>query len=194
MTGAAPAPGRSDRLRSGDAAAGEALWQLVYDELKLLASRALGREHGVNTLQTTALVHEAWLKLAGDDADWKNRAHFFGAAARAMRQILVDRARARGAEKRTASATAEPLDATLDEFESRALDLVALDHALDALGAADPRAVNVVELRFFAGLSAEEVARALGVSVPTVERDWRMARAWLRAELGGDDGNAQNRI
>lgn len=172
------------RLGAGDSSAGDALLGLVYDELHRLAQAALRAERKDHTLQATALVHEAWLRLVGTQAfDARGRAHFFGAAARSMRQILVDHARSRGAVKRGGAATRLPLDEALLLWEERALDLLGLDEALGRLAAHDERLARIVELRFFAGCEMAEVAAQLGVSVPTVERSWRLARAWLRAEL-----------
>jgi RNA polymerase sigma factor (TIGR02999 family) len=163
------------------------LFGRVYDELRRLAHQVRGGRAG-ETLNTTALVHEAWLKLANADAlHLKDRAHFFAVAARAMRQVVVDAARKQLAEKRGGDAT---MDVTLDEAmyagPLRPARLVALDDALARLGALDPRRARVVEHRIFAGLTADETSALLGVSRPTVERDWRAARAWLAAELGDD--------
>ena len=192
MTAPAPATAILQRLGAGDRAAEAELLGLVYAELRALAASALRGERAGHTLQPTALVHEAWLRLVGaGPTDWTCRAHFFGAAARAMRQVLVDHARARGAAKRgggrgrVEADEASLLDLSVAAWEERALDLLALDEALQRLAAADPRAARVVELRFFAGLEMAEVARVLSVSLPTVERDWRLARLWLRAEIEG---------
>ena len=191
---AAPAPASVilQRLGAGDRAAEAELLALVHAELHALARSALRSERAGHTLQATALVNEAWLRLVdGNSTDWAGRAHFFGAAARAMRQVLVDHARARAAAKRGGGRARQEydeaglLDASLDAYEDRALDLLALDEALARLARADPRAARVVELRFFTGLEMAEVARVLAVSVPTVERDWRLARLWLRAEIEG---------
>lgn len=183
MTGTGPATVLIQRAGAGDRAAAEELLRVVYGELRELAASALSRERAGHTLQPTALVHEAWLRLAGPDAGWNGRGHFFGAAARAMRQVLVDHARARNAAKRGGGRAAVELDEALLAWESRALDLLALDEALAELARVDERAVRIVELRFFAGLEMDEVARALELSLPTVERGWRMARLWLRARL-----------
>jgi RNA polymerase sigma-70 factor, ECF subfamily len=168
-----------------------ALLPVVYQELRRLAAGYLKGERTGHTLQPTALVHEVFVKLAGQDrAGWKSRDQFLGIAAQAMRRILCDHARIRNAQKRGGGqARSVPGDeaAALDEaselFEQRAIDLAALDEALDRLAALDERKARVVELRFFAGLSVEETARALDQPVRTIERDWTTARAWLRAQL-----------
>ena len=164
----------------GDEAAREQLLPLVYDELRRRAARYLRRERPGHTLQPTALVHEAYLRLIKQrGVSWQNRAQFFALASQMMRRILVDHARARRAAKRPARALQVTLaDAALPTAR-RSLDLVALDGALDELAAADPRPARIVELRFFGGLTREEIADGLGVSVPTVTRDWRFAKAWL---------------
>jgi RNA polymerase sigma factor (TIGR02999 family) len=181
-----------ERARSGDRAAYESFWEVVYRELRQLADRELGKEAPGHTLQTTALVHEAYLRLAGPSAmPWDDRAHFFGAAARAMRRVLVDCARARARLKRgggrmkvsTAGGDAEAADVP-------ALDVLALHEALDRLAALDPRKAQVVELRFFAGLDVREIARILDVAMGTVVGDWKIAKMWLHRELAGqDDGS-----
>lgn len=157
---------------------------LIYEELRAIAHRQLRREHREHTLQTTALVHEAYLKLAGDGNVGRGRAYFFAAAAHAMRQVLIDRARRRGARKRGAGAELVTLgehDAAVDAY---AVELLDLEEALERLGARSPRQVKVVEFRFFAGMNVQETADALGVSPRTVESDWAMARAWLLHALG----------
>jgi RNA polymerase sigma factor (TIGR02999 family) len=164
----------------GEQAALDELVPLVYEELRRIARRyRLGNQ----TLQTTALVHEAFLRLVGKEGkEWQNRAHFFGVAARAMRHILVDHARARCAGKRGGYARSVSLDPDLVSQE-RAADLVALDDALSALAVVAPRQSRVVELRYFGGLSVDESARVLEVSPETITRDWRMAKSWLLREL-----------
>jgi RNA polymerase sigma factor (TIGR02999 family) len=165
----------------GEQAALDELVPLVYEELRRIARRY--RRDGNNTLQTTALVHEAFLRLAGTEGtQWQNRAHFFGVAARAMRHILVDHARARCAFKRGGAVRSVSLDPDLLSQE-RAASLVALDEALSALAALAPRQSRVVELRYFGGLSVNETAGVLGVSPETVTRDWRVAKSWLLREL-----------
>ncbi len=137
------------------------------------------------TIQTTALVHEAYLKLIDiSNVDWQHRAHFFAVSAQIMRHILLDRARRRVAAKRGGSAARMNLDEVADIGSGRARELIALDDALNALAKVDPRKARVIEMRFFAGLSVEETAEVLGVSSDTVKRDWKLARAWLLAELG----------
>lgn len=167
------------RVRSGDQAALEQLLPHVYQELRMLAHRYLSREAAGHTLSTTALVHEAYLKLAGGDTDWRDRAHFFGYAANVMRNILVDYARMRGALKRGGSLS--QVDWTLPQpsVEAVAADMLALDAALTRLEQAEPALARVVELRFFAGLSLEETAEVVGRSMRSVDRDWRKARAFL---------------
>jgi RNA polymerase sigma-70 factor, ECF subfamily len=172
----------------GDRAALERLTPLVYGELKRLAESYLRRERGAHTLQPTALVHEAYLKLIDQHhVEWQNRAHFFGIAAQAMRRILVDRARERLAEKRGSGEARLSLDEALDVSERRDDQLVALDDALQTLAALDPQKCRVVELKYFGGLSLEEMAEILGISRATVVREWRMAKAWLYGELNQRD-------
>jgi RNA polymerase sigma factor (TIGR02999 family) len=172
----------------GDPDALERLMPLVYDELRRVASRRLARERREHTLQPTALVHEAYLRLAGQrSARFESRAQFFALAARMMRRILVDHARSRAAAKRRPGGVRLSLDElpSLAAPEGGEVDLVALDTALERLAALDERQAKTVELRYFAGLSIEETAAALGLSPATVKREWTMARAWLRRELGG---------
>jgi RNA polymerase sigma factor (TIGR02999 family) len=158
---------------------------LVYDELRRVAARYVRRERVGHTLQATALVNEAYLRLVDvQHVQWQNRAHFFAMAARLMRRILVDAARARGYQKRGGGAPALSLDEALMVPTGPGDDLVALDDALTALAAVDARKSRVVEMRFFGGLSIEESAEALQVSPDTVKRDWRMAKLWLLRELG----------
>ena len=170
------------RWKSGDRHAIDELLPIVYQELRRLAKGYLHRERAEHTLQSTALVHEAYLRLIDQNVDWQSRSHFFGIAAQMMRRILVDHARARNAVKR-----GEGLKVTLDErmalAEARDLDVIALDGALDRLSQLDEEQAKIVEMRFFAGLSIEETAEALGISPATVKRDWAMARAWLAREL-----------
>jgi RNA polymerase sigma-70 factor, ECF subfamily len=158
---------------------------LIYEELRVLAHRQLARERRHLTLRTTALVHEAYLKLVGDrHVAGRGRAYFFAAAAQAMRQVLVDRARRRAAVKRGGDATPMTLDEQAGAVDAYAVELLDLDAALRRLGRRSPRQVRVVECRFFAGMTVEEVAHVLGVSPRTVESDWAMARAWLFDALG----------
>ncbi len=172
----------------GDADAVAKLLPLVYDQLRGLAGRYLGQERTDHTLQPTALVHEAYLKLVDDRAiDYNGRTHFIGIAARAMRQVLIDHARHDRAIKRGGGRGRITLDNVLGFPEGTAVDFSHLTEALDRLAGLDDRKAGVVELRFFGGLTNEEVAQALGVSASTVERDWRVARAWLRRELSKSD-------
>jgi RNA polymerase sigma factor (TIGR02999 family) len=168
----------------GDRTALDKLVPLVYDELRRIARRYMDRQQAGHTLQTTALIHEAYLKLIDQkEAHWRNRAHFFGVAAKAMRSILVDYARASHAAKRGGQAVLVSLDEAAVASHERAAELLALDDALAGLAAVDRRKCLVVELRYFGGLSVEETAEVLKVSVETVARDWRLARAWLLREL-----------
>jgi RNA polymerase sigma factor (TIGR02999 family) len=169
---------------AGDQAALERLTPVVYRQLHEIAHRAMWRERPGNTLQTTALIHEAFLRLvAGDGVRWQDRAHFFAVSAQMMRRILVDAARARATEKRGGSAVRFQLNEAIDCSPERAHELVAIDDALSALAEMDPRKAKVVELRFFGGLSVDETAEALKVSPQTVMRDWKLARAWLLREM-----------
>jgi RNA polymerase sigma factor (TIGR02999 family) len=168
----------------GDQGAREALIPLVYDELRRLARRYLRRERPDHTLQSAALVNEAYLRLIRQDQpQWQNRAHFFGVAAQLMRHILVDHARYRAAAKRGAGAPRLTLDPDVALPQARDVDLVALDDALNQLAALDPQQSRLVELRFFGGLSIEETSVVLGVSPATVKREWATARAWLQREM-----------
>jgi RNA polymerase sigma factor (TIGR02999 family) len=168
----------------GDRQALEKLTPLVYDELRRLAGRYLRQERHGHTLQSTALVHEAYLKLVGqNNVRWQNRAHFFGIAAQMIRRILVDYARARGADKRGSGAEKLSLDEAIALPGGPDLDLVALDDALEGLASIDPRQSRLVELRFFAGLTLEETAEVLQMSLATAKRDWVSAKAWLSREI-----------
>lgn len=173
------------RWRSGSPEALEELIPLVYAELRRLAGRQLRGERPDHALQATALVHDAFLRLVDHhEVDWKNRAHFFGVAARLMRQILVDRARARGAQKRSAELV--PLGEEEDGVPAAQVGdgrLLELDDALRRLGEIDERQHRIVELRYFGGLTSEETAEVLGTSLATVKREWTTARAWLRREV-----------
>jgi RNA polymerase sigma factor (TIGR02999 family) len=173
-----------DAIQRGDSKAADALLPLVYDELRRLAAQRMAHEAPGQTLQATALVHEAWLRLGGDDQpSWQNRAHFFAAAAEAMRRILIDNARRKNYLRHGGGAERVNLDgldlaASVDDEQ-----LLALNEALDHLAAHDATKAQVVKLRFFAGLTNEQVARVLGVSEPTVKRHWTYARAWLFREM-----------
>ena len=174
---------------NGDQAALEKLTPLVYDELHRLARRYMGRERPGHTLQTSALVNEAYIRLIDwKDIQWQNRAHFFAVSAQLMRRILVDFARSRNYAKRGGAARNVSLDEAMVVSREKGADLVALDDALDSLARLNERQSRVVELRFFGGLELEEIAEVLKVSVGTVRRDWSLARAWLHRELS----NAQD--
>ena len=171
---------------NGDQQALDRLTPLVYGELRRLAARYLRRERSDHTLQSTALVHEAYLRLIDQKhVRWQNRAHFFGVAAQMIRRILVDHARGKQAAKRGAGGWKLSLDEAIATPEQRDLDLVALDDALGGLAKIDPQQSRVVELRFFAGLSIEETAEVLRISPATVKRDWTAAKAWLYREMRG---------
>ena len=172
----------------GDREALDKLMPLVYEELHRLAHRYMGGEAPGNTLQTSALVNEAYLRLADQrNARWQNRAHFFAISAQLMRQILVDYARRRRSQKRGGDARQVSLDEGMIVSEERAADAVALDEALKSLAEIDPRKSQIVELRFFGGLSIEETAEVLKVSPGTVMREWTFAKAWLRRIITGDE-------
>ena len=180
-----------DRLASGEGAAAEALMPVVYDELRRLARSYVRRERA-RSVQATEIVHEAYLRLAGDrPRRWRGRTHFLAIAAISMRRVLVERARARGAAKRGGDRVQVTLNDAVAAGPGAAVDLLALDEALASLAALDARQARVVELRFFGGLTVEETAEATGVSPATVKRDWTLARAWLKRELGADPGAAE---
>ena len=169
----------------GDERALEELTPLVYGELRQQAARYLRRERPGHTLQATALINEAYLRLIdAKEVQWQSRAHFFAIAANLMRRILVDHARRRDAEKRGGSQLLLTLDDSLAIANETGVDLLAIDEALTKLAEIDSQQARVVELRFFSGLSVDETAAALGVSPKTVKRDWSVARAWLRREIG----------
>jgi len=180
-------PGQVTRLlhawRDGDAAAADRLIRLVYDELHAIAEARMRGEAAGHTLQSTALVHEAYVRLAGADISWTDRKHFFAAAARAMRRVLTDHARARRTDKRGGELARVTLANVEAQDADDRLDLVALDEAIDELAAQDSRKASAVELHYYAGLSYEEIAEALDISPATVHRDLRMARAWLLGRL-----------
>jgi RNA polymerase sigma factor (TIGR02999 family) len=170
----------------GDQDAIDKLVPLVYDELHRLAQRYMADERPDHTLQTTALINEAYVRLVDSaHANWEGRTHFFGVCAQVMRRILVDWARSRQALKRGGDVRALDLDEALATAKQPGTDLVAIDDALKALAAIDPRKGQVVELRFFGGLSVKETAEVLKVSPETVQRDWKLAKSWLRRELSG---------
>ena len=171
---------------NGNPDAWEKLAPLIYEELRKIAQSAMKRERADHTLQPTALVNEAYVRLAGANAsNWNNRSHFFGAAAKTMRRVLIEYARFSRAAKRGHGGKPQPLDDLLVSFEERAMDIVALDAALERLASMDPQQSRIVELRFFGGLTVEETARELNVSASTVERGWRVARAWLLGQVEG---------
>lgn len=174
--------------RSGNQGALDRLMPLVYDELRRLAARYMRSERPEHTLQATALVNEAYLRLVDMNVSWQDRAHFFAVAARLMRRLLVDHARANQRAKRESGAQKVSLDDALEVSSKPALDLVALDEALTRFATFDPRKAEIVELHFFGGLSNEEVAEALGISRATVQRDLRLAKAWLSHELKSREG------
>lgn len=175
-------------IAGGDQSAAARLLPLVYDELHRLAQLRMGRERPDHTLQPTALVHEAFLRLVGGgDPGWQNRAHFFGAAAIAMRRILIENARRRDAAKYGGGRAQISLSGVDLADDPDSLDLLALDEALSRLEKQDPRMSQIVHLRYFAGLSVEEAAEALNISPRTVKRDWNLARAWLYREIKRGD-------
>jgi RNA polymerase sigma factor (TIGR02999 family) len=190
MSGVGAAPNPTTLLLAwgrGDETALDQLMPLVHDELRQLARRHMAGERPGHTLQATALVNEAYLRLIEvNQVRWQNRAHFFAMASRVMRRILVDAARARGYQKRGGGAETVSLDEALLVSGEPRQDLIALDDALNALAAFDLRKSQVVEMRFFGGLSVEETAEALHVSADTVMRDWRLAKVWLVRELSGE--------
>ena len=165
--------------RNGEGAALDRLLPLVYGELKRLARSRLAGEHAGHTLQTTALVHEAFLRLAGSNVSWQDRVHFFAVAARAMRRVLVDHGRARRRDKRGAGALRVELADDAAQSEPRTPDLLDLDRALERLATYDPRKAQVVEMHFFGGMTYDEIAAVLQISVVTVHRDLSFARAWM---------------
>jgi RNA polymerase sigma factor (TIGR02999 family) len=180
-----------DAVSAGDSRAAGELLPLVYDQLRKLARARMSREKAGATLQPTALVHEAYLRLVGSqDVKWENRGHFFAAAARAMRRILVERARHRGRQKRGGGMKRVEIADDALAVEPPSDDLLALDEVLDRLEQYDPRKSDVVMLRYFAGLTIEETAAALGISPATVKNEWAFARAWLHRELRKGDSSA----
>jgi RNA polymerase sigma factor (TIGR02999 family) len=177
------------QIESGDPSAAEQLLPLVYEELRKLAAARLAQEKPGQTLQATALVHEAYLRLVGSDKSqqtWDNRGHFFAAAAEAMRRILIDQARRRESLKRGGPLKRHDLDEVQIEAPEPSVDLLALDEALTQFEQLDPPKAALVRLRYFAGLTIPQAAQALGVSTTTADRYWAYARAWLHAEMGRD--------
>ena len=172
------------QYRNGNRGALDALFPLVYDELKRLAASRLRDERRDHTLQPTALVHEAYMRLIDQhSSDWQNRAHFFGLAAEMMRRILVNHANKRNADKRFGNQTRLALDDAISFANQSNINLISLDEALDRLVIFDEMQAKIVELRFFTGLSIEETAEVLGVSDSTVKREWRIAKAWLHQQI-----------
>lgn len=171
-------------LNASKEEAGEALLVLVYEELRGLARYYMRQERADHTLQTTALVHEAYIRLIGEeDTNWENRAHYFRVAARAMRRVLIDHARGKNCRKKGAGWSRETLDKAMVTIGMPLEDLLSLDAALDRLTEMDPGLAQVIELRFFGGLTVEDTAEVLNVSAWKVKNDWRIARAWLKKEL-----------
>ena len=184
-----PQPSETTQLlrawAQGDAGALERLTPRVYLELRRIAGRCMNGRHQGHTIQTTALVHEAYLRLVDlQHVDWQDRAHFFACSAQIMRRILLDAARKRVAGKRGGGAARVDLDEIPDVTSRRASEMIALDDALTTLAEVQPRKARIVELRFFAGLSVEETAAVLKISPDTVMRDWKLAKLWLRTEMG----------
>ena len=174
-----------NQAQAGDPIAAQGLFPLVYEELRRLAAAKMAREHSGHTLQPTALVHEVWLRLGGDDQpDWANRAHFFGAAAKAMQRILVERARRRKAARHGGKLTrTEFVDGEIAAPDADDEELLAVNEALDRFAEAEPEKAKLVQLKYFAGFSIHETALAMGISAPTAKRWWRYARAWLKVEI-----------
>jgi RNA polymerase sigma-70 factor (ECF subfamily) len=168
----------------GDKGALDRVMPLIYNELRRLAHRQMRRERAGDTMQTTSLINEAYLRLIDyERVQPQDRSHFFAIAAQAMRRILIERARSRRTAKRGSGGQKVSLDDAGDLVDDRAANLVALDDALTSLATIDPRKAQIVELKYFGGMTIDETAKALGVSTPTVERDWQMARIWLRREI-----------
>src|SRR4051812_7592721 len=177
------------KARAGDDGARSELVTLVYDELRRVAARLMRRERSDHTLSPTAVVHEAVIRLLGEEVFDRaaDRRFLFASAARAMREVLIDHARRRAAGRRGGGRRRVPLDAVVDYFQGQGLDVVAVHEALDRLAELDERQAQVMTLRYFGGMTVAEVAAALGVSASTVEQDWRLARAWLASQLGGGE-------
>ena len=179
-----------ERLEKGDGQAAEELLPLVYDELRKLAAHRMAQEAPGNALQPTALVHEAWLRLAGqaEEQRWQKRAHFFAAAAEAMRRILIERARAKARLRRGGGRQRVPLEQVTVATEDDDETVLAIHEALERLATQDELKAQIVKLRYFVGFSHQEIADALGIAEPTVRRHWTFARSWLYAELKGQFG------
>jgi RNA polymerase sigma factor (TIGR02999 family) len=181
-------------IAQGDPHAADELFPLVYDQLRRLAAQKLAQEAPGQTLEATALVHEAYLRLVGDSREaWDNRGHFFAAAAEAMRRILVEQARRKGRVRHGGGKKRIDLEEACSLVQPPSEDLLALDEALTRLAALNPARAEVVKLRFFAGLTMPEVAQTLGISLPTAERYWAFARTWLYAELNADEPPADEK-
>jgi RNA polymerase sigma factor (TIGR02999 family) len=175
-----------DAIGAGDKHAAEALLPLVYDELRRLAAARMAREAPGQTLQATALVHEVWLKLAGSDRQqWRGRTHFFGAAAEAMRRILIDRARSKAAQKRQGAQSLQELHESEIELPAPTEEVLAVHEALNGLATEDAMAAEVVKLRYFVGMTIPQIAEALEMAPRTVDRHWAFARAWLKRAIRG---------
>ena len=182
-------------LTKGNSEAGSKLIPLVYDQLRRLADAYMRRERTGHTLQTTALVHEAYLKLLGQHSvDWQNRAHFFGIAAQVMRRVLIDHARGHVRDKRGGGREHVQLDEAMVFSPERSAEFLELNAALDRLAEMDARQAQIVEMRFFAGLTVEETAEVLKISPKTVKRDWSVAKAWLHGELKGGYGSGAEQV
>ncbi len=177
-----------EAVSAGQASAQDKLWSAVYEELRGMAHKQMGHESPGHTMQSTALVHEAYLRLVGDEeVQWVNRRHFFAAAARAMRRIRIDEARRRGRVKRGGGRQRVAIDEAAVAFDQDPAELLAIDEALDELEKSDKRKAEIVLLRYFAGLTIDETAAALEVSARTVDNEWRFARAWLHRQLKSGD-------
>ena len=179
------------QIESGDPTAAEQLLPIVYQHLKTLAAAKMSAERGDHTLSATALVHEAYLKLVGTEQRWDSRGHFFGAAAQAMRRILLNHARDRGAEKRGGDWGRVTLDAITTPQGVNPAELIAIDDTLSVLEKEDPRAGEIAKLRIFAGLTVPEIADVLNIGRRTVDRQWAFARAWLRTHLSTEDRHSE---
>lgn len=178
------------QIEQGDPQAGEQLLPLVYDELRKLAAARMAQESGTQTLQPTALVHEAWLRLSGpNQPEWRGRAHFFGAAAEAMRRILIERARKKARIRHGGALERVDLEHVTLAAEDSDASVLAVHEAIEKLAAESPQKAEIVKLRYFVGLEHAEIAHALGVAEPTVRRHWAYARAWLFAELKAQTGH-----
>jgi RNA polymerase sigma factor (TIGR02999 family) len=172
-------------LKAGKKGAAEALMPLLYNELRALARHYMRSERPGHTLQTTALVHEVYLRLGGErDEGWENKTHFMRVAARAMRRVLIDHSRRKRADKKGGKRKREPLDKAAELMEEASFDLLDLDSALNRLSEIDEQMAQVVEIRFFGGLTVEETAKVMGISKSTVKHEWMMAKAWLKQQIG----------